>query len=89
MKYLMRKMILSATRKVYLRAVDFSTTECGTEVFGLFFFLLFFYQQHFNSQEYSVIFLLSITEIQVEGTPASTDAGDENESKTSCSCNFL
>lgn len=40
MKYLMRKMILSATRKVYLRAVDFSTTECGTEVFGVF--LLFF-----------------------------------------------
>lgn len=42
MKYLMRKMILSATRKVYLRAVDFSTTECGTEVFGLFFFYFFF-----------------------------------------------
>lgn len=86
----MRKMILSATRKVYLRAVDFSTTECGTEVFGVFLlFFFFFFKQHFNSQEYSVIFLLSITEIQVEGTPASPDAGDENESKTSCSCNFL
>lgn len=29
----MRKMILNATWKVYLRAADFSTTECGTEVF--------------------------------------------------------
>lgn len=84
MKYLMRKMILSATGKVYLRAVDFSTTECGTEVFCFFFFI-----SNISTLEYSVIFLLSITEIQVEGTPASTDAGDENESKTSCSCNFL
>lgn len=33
MKYLMRKMILNATWKEYLRAADFSTTECGTEVF--------------------------------------------------------
>lgn len=87
MKYLMRKMILSATGKVYLRAVDFSTTECGTEVFG--FFAFFFFISNISTLEYSVIFLLSITEIQVEGTPASTDAGDENESKTSCSCNFL
>lgn len=51
-------------------------------------FFAFLYQQHFNSQEYSVIFLISITEIQVEGTPASPDAGNDNESKTSCSCNF-
>lgn len=48
MKYLMRKMILSATRKVYLRAVDFSTTECGTEVFGLFFFFTFFLSATFQ-----------------------------------------
>lgn len=81
MKYL-RKMILNATWKVYLRAADFSTTECGTEVF-VFCFLL-----STTFQEYSVIFLLSITEIQVEGTPASTDAENDNESKTSCSCNF-
>ena len=33
-------------------------------------------------------FLLSITEIQVEGTTVSADARDENESETS-SCNFL
>ena len=59
-----------------------STTECGTEVF-VFCFLL-----STTFQEYSVIFLLSITEIQVEGTPASTDAENDNESKTSCSCNF-
>ena len=74
MKYLMRKMILNATWKVYLRAADFSTTECGTEVFVFCFLFSTF-------QEYSVIFLLCITEIHVEGTPASADAGNDNESK--------
>lgn len=55
-------------------------------VFLLFFF---FFPSNILTLEYTVSFLLSITETQIEGAPASTDAGDENESKTSCSCNFL
>lgn len=75
---------------MYLRAVDFSTTECGTEVFGFF---AFFFLNQATFQLLRVFcdfffFLLSITEIQVEGTTVSADARDENESETS-SCNFL
>lgn len=72
----MRKMILNATWKVYLRAADFSTTECGTEVFV---FLLSFI--NISRVFCDFFFFLCITEIYIEGTPASADAGNDNESK--------
>lgn len=72
MKYLMRKMILNATWKVYLRAADFSTTECGTEVFVFLlsfinisrvfcdFFFFSYASQKFTLKEHLLLLMLEM-----------------------------